>query len=561
MTIGPRYNYRLLQQRRTLTVVAVLVVGLALSSVLFLKMRADANDRLIKVFERDARERVAIFVGALNERIMDINALRHLCSVSEQLSYETFHDFTLPFLLGRTAVRAFAWVPRVADADRAAFEQQAQQAGLNSFVITERDAQGSVVPATVRAEYYPIMLVTSLSNYIAAVGCDLGADAQRRTALEQACDSGNITVTRLLPLRCLDSQRQSVVLVAPVYRPAVLFETATQRRAALRGFVLCVFHPDDLLLERLRDLPIRGLRTVLSDVTEIPSGERLCHVCGRQSRVQCNDNCDSAFTGFPRLAHTFRFAARDWRITEIASSKYCSANLSRLYWLALLFGIPLTVVLSAYLFMVLWSQTRAERLIEARTVALRDNEARFRALFEQAAVGVAQINTRTGHIVMTNDKYCAILGYAPGELTGRDVKEISYPEDLKDDAASLQAMQTGAARELTREKRYYRKDGSLVWTSLAVSPLWAPGAAPSYHMAVIQDITARKESDALLQIERERAQRYLDIAPAIILALNPVGVVTMINHAGCALLECSAEEVVGKRTGLPPSCHPRRRKR
>jgi diguanylate cyclase (GGDEF)-like protein/PAS domain S-box-containing protein len=129
---------------------------------------------------------------------------------------------------------------------------------------------------------------------------------------------------------------------------------------------------------------------------------------------------------------------------------------------------------------------------------LRASEARFRVLFEQAAVGVAVIETASCRFIRINKKYADIVGYSVVEMLQMDFAMITYPADLAPDLAHIERLKAGEIREFTMEKRYIRKDGSICWVNLTVSPMWEAGAPVDYHVAVVEDITARKHSEALL---------------------------------------------------------------
>lgn len=131
--------------------------------------------------------------------------------------------------------------------------------------------------------------------------------------------------------------------------------------------------------------------------------------------------------------------------------------------------------------------------------ALYESEARFRALFEQAAVGVAQLDTNTGCFLRINQKYCDILGYTRREMLDLNFQIITHPDDLGMDLSNMQRLIAGEIREFSMEKRYYRKDGGVVWVSLNVSPLWAVGELPNSHIAVVEDITSRKLAEEALE--------------------------------------------------------------
>jgi len=143
---------------------------------------------------------------------------------------------------------------------------------------------------------------------------------------------------------------------------------------------------------------------------------------------------------------------------------------------------------------------------------IRASERLFRAMFEQAAVGVAQINSRTGAFLRINPRYCDIIGYSEGEIRGRTFQEITHPEDLDKDLMQMKAVVEGTCSTYTLEKRYYHKDGHIVWVKLSVSALWEPGDPPNYHMAIVEDITERKQAEFSLRESEARLTESQAIA-------------------------------------------------
>ena len=142
--------------------------------------------------------------------------------------------------------------------------------------------------------------------------------------------------------------------------------------------------------------------------------------------------------------------------------------------------------------------------LQAQHAALHDSERQFRAMFEQAAAGVARIDTQRGGFVAVNRKYCEITGYSEAEMLELDFMCITHADDLAVDLQYMASLRSGAIREFSMDKRLLHKDGRTLWVTLSVSPLWEPGEAPDFHLAVIQDITARREAELALKLERDR---------------------------------------------------------
>jgi len=138
--------------------------------------------------------------------------------------------------------------------------------------------------------------------------------------------------------------------------------------------------------------------------------------------------------------------------------------------------------------------------------ALKESERRFRVIFEQAAVGVALIATKTGQFLRVNKKYCDILGLIPEEVTSTTFMAVTHPGDLQTDLDHMEKLIKGEIQEFSIEKRYCRKDGAIIWVNLTVSPMWKAGESPDYHIAIVDDITEKKRMQGvLLQTEKLKA--------------------------------------------------------
>lgn len=137
--------------------------------------------------------------------------------------------------------------------------------------------------------------------------------------------------------------------------------------------------------------------------------------------------------------------------------------------------------------------------------ALRDSEARFCATFEQAAVGMAHVGL-DGRWLRFNEKLCEITGYSRRELETLTFRDVSHPEDHDVDLAQAEDLRAGRIPSYTMEKRYLRKDGSIVWINLTVSLLRDARGQPDYYIAVVEDISARKEAEEMQRMALSAAQ-------------------------------------------------------
>ncbi len=130
--------------------------------------------------------------------------------------------------------------------------------------------------------------------------------------------------------------------------------------------------------------------------------------------------------------------------------------------------------------------------------AVRASEQEFRALFENAGVGMAQIGTDL-RFRRVNARYCQITGYGPDELLNMSPLDLDHPDDREVDRRRLEAWVTGQEPRYDIEKRYVRKDKSVIWVHVTAALVRDAAGKPTYTPAIIEDITERRRAEQALK--------------------------------------------------------------
>jgi chemotaxis family two-component system sensor kinase Cph1 len=140
-------------------------------------------------------------------------------------------------------------------------------------------------------------------------------------------------------------------------------------------------------------------------------------------------------------------------------------------------------------------------------IALRDSEERFRAIFEQAAVGIAK-TALCGQFMRVNPGFCQIVRYGESELLQKNWQAITHSDDIEADREYVRALLSGNIQTFSIEKRLVCKDEAVRWANVTVSAMRDANGTPQYLICAIEDISERKLVQELLQASLDTQTRY-----------------------------------------------------
>ncbi|WP_295680894.1 PAS domain S-box protein [uncultured Nevskia sp.] len=181
----------------------------------------------------------------------------------------------------------------------------------------------------------------------------------------------------------------------------------------------------------------------------------------------------------------------------------------------------------------------------ANNLRLDESRRELRAIFEQAAVGIAMLDAH-GHMLSVNRRFCDILGRSEAELLSTDFQSITHPEDLALDVAQAGAVAAGVLPGYTMEKRYLGQDGGIIWVRLHVGRIDATAITPMRFVSVIEDIGERKRAEQLA-LEHQRVREFhFDNTPLAVIEWTPDLRVKRWSVHAMQMFGWSEAEVVGK---------------
>jgi PAS domain S-box-containing protein len=144
--------------------------------------------------------------------------------------------------------------------------------------------------------------------------------------------------------------------------------------------------------------------------------------------------------------------------------------------------------------------------------ALRRSEEKFRAVFEQAAIGMGRVRFDDARWIDVNEAFCRMLGYSAEEMRATPWPQMTHSADVDLDLVPFRRMGTGELDSYTVEKRFIHRQGHPVWARLTLSLVRDALGRPDYEVAIVEDIRARKQAETELADARQSAERARNVA-------------------------------------------------
>ena len=187
--------------------------------------------------------------------------------------------------------------------------------------------------------------------------------------------------------------------------------------------------------------------------------------------------------------------------------------------------------------------TMSRAQIQTLLERLEGSEARFRAIFEQAPLGIALIDSVTGTIQEANERFVLITGWTRQELATQDWMRITQPDDTRAELENLARADAGGMAVIRMNQPYSRPDGSVAWINLTVTAAIGGADGSRRYLTLIEDVSGQQRlAEALIQIE-ERYRQVLDAISEGFWEADLINETLMVNEGWYSLLGYSREEV------------------
>ncbi len=453
-----------LWRQRRRRVVGPMLLTLAIAGVAFYAVSRAESDAQARQLAKDGQ--------VLADRISDhlirhrevLASMRNFAVATPDFTFSQFERFTRHVLEENPDISGLSFNDLVRGQERAAYEARAARLSpLARFRITERNAQGQLVPAAPAPQHVAVRFIVPMGKNLPAVGYDIFSEPVRRQAILSAIDRGKMAITA--PLWLVQDQHQRIGLLElyPVYRPA-----AHGVQPQPLGFAVGVLKVDELVGIALKGMLPPELEIQLRDLAAPPS----------RSLLYRSDA--SALDAVPFSANQVAWstrievADRVWELALSPGQMYGAMGRGWFVW-----GVGVAGLLFAALLQVLMlGMTGRAAVVQRKNDELSASERRYLQLFNENPLAAWLYDTAAERFLLVNDRAVAQYGW-PREawLTMRHSDVV-----------------VAGGHEHEGEQQHRRSDGSLIDVRVNSSP--ATYGDIDARLEVVEDITQKKQIQA-----------------------------------------------------------------
>jgi len=459
-----------------------------------------------------------------------------LFTASESVERDEFHDYVAGLDINQRypGIRALGYIAAVPPGQLDAFIAGNRRRGVPDFTITPPVNPGTPLPL------YVISYVEPMSGNHASLGFNIASDPRQRETAERARDTGQTALTPRIRLAQDDQDLPAVLLLAPIYRNNTPKETEEQRRAVIEGWVYAAFVMDDLMagLIESRDPEIDF---------EIFDGNRIA----RSGLLYDADGILHAFEPDTSTFHAspapLTLANRNWSLHFSTRPAFDAATDYTEIRLLVFAGVCISLLLFGITRSLASTQQRALVIAHEMTEKFRIQE---RAVISSNnGIFITDVSARGHPIIYANPAMEKITGYSADEMTGKDMRFFMREDHDQADLPVLQKAMA-AGEECQVVLRCYRKNGSLFWNELSVSPVRDDHGIVNHFVGITEDITERKRAEEMLRATSALQRAILDSAGYAVISTSPDGIIRIFNAAAEKMTGYRAEEAIGRPTSI-----------
>ena len=456
---------------------AVLVLVLSLGTTYWLWQFETRNAEIDQRARTDAN--VQAFASLVEQRMRTqeqvLRGVQGLFSAGAPVGREAFSRYVEALELGTdvAGLVGLGWVPLVDAAKLPAHLVEMRAFGYLGYTIT---------PEGARPYYAPLVqLEPALDPDLRPLGQDLLADAEHRTAMERARDSGAVTITGKLR-RSLEKgadTRVGFAMVLPVYHSGAPTNTVDARRANLLGWVVAPCRMD-VWMAALPSLDTSGRKVRIFDGIEL-SSQSLLFDSNPASLSEAHSSADTL--------EYLHVAGRTWTLAMAEQADSATSPAHNKAQMIARNGVFVSGVLALLAWLLLSDRSRTVTMATKMTTELRETKEHFELIFDSTPDGIMITQQADGLVVDINKGFSAMTGYERGDVVSISIGALPIWKSADDRRRYRKELAENQFCE-NLEVALLTKTGHTIVGILSAQPATFKGVA--CFVGVIRDITGRK---------------------------------------------------------------------
>lgn len=416
--------------------------------------------------------------------------------------------------------------------------------------IEEIRAEGfldyTVWPEGNRESYVPIVYIEPFNELNKQyLGYDLASIVEIQPIIEKMNDSGEVSISGKLPLtqETDDSIQQGFLMLAPVYRQGMPINSADERRAAIKGYILGTYHIDELMEGIFQDL-IHNIDFYIYDGSEVSSEAMMYY-----THVTL-DTPDNNRTPLFVSQKTLNIYGHRWTLVFETTPSFKAALDYYIPNTILVAGLLISFLIFLYLRTLEAIGDRAYSLAQKMTFTLKESEAKYRFLTENVkdAIWTADLE---GHLTYISPSIEHMLGYTPEELFDMPLKKFIVQEDYNAIKAKLtdELSKTSVTKgqSVSVQAQFITKDHQIKHVELNTSWIKDEQGKPIGIQGTTRDITERRQLQEQIIKSRQMYQSVVDTQTELICRYLPDTTITFVNDAFCRTFGKKRSELIGEK--------------
>ena len=414
-------------------------------------------------------------------------------------------------------LKNLSFTRRVVAAEREQFEARVQ---ADTSLRPEGYPGFAIHPPGERPEYFVADYLWPLKGNERIMGLDISSQPVNLESMHYSRDSGKAVASAPFEMLQETEHRLGFVIRVPVFT-----RSTDDGNRQFVGAVTAMVRIHDMVLDIASGGRKDGLAVSIADMGTVRPG-----AAPEPARVVYRSESFDTLGSDATAQRALAVHDRRWQLSFKPLASFLSPAEERLQRVSVLMSILAALLLGAVVTMLALQRAQALQRARASDAARAESENRFHALFNQAAVGVALVETDSGRPVDVNQKFCDVLGRPAHTLRAGRLAAWLDPRDVADDDAQMARFQASEQGEFMLEVRCIRPDGQTVWLERTVSAMHMEGERHGHHIVVVQDITERKRMQDEVRSSEMRLRDMLQRLPVGVFLVRPDGRMTNRNE-------------------------------